>query len=393
MMKSVSAAKVFGCRLAVWSLCFGLGLTCSLTLGQETSQVTEPGAKSEQSPPKAASESKQTATGNEAFKAEIEAFLSQKSEPSHAAQSASSTAIIGDKQSDLSDTDLTKFLRVTEVDGVPAALETAIVRYSSATPGGAQVDLIGAVHIGEGEYYDKLNRLFDKYDVLLYELVAPEGTQIPLGGKREGGGFNPVAMMQDASKKMLGLESQLEKIDYTKKHFVRADMTPTQMAEKMAERGDTALTIALDTFADIMRKSNKAAQNPESNPLATMAKDLSFSDLLGNPAKMKQLMAMQFASTGSLDMAMGESLNQLLIVDRNAEALRGLTKQLTAGNKRIGVFYGAAHLPDLEKHLVADFGMRKTGQAWLEAWDLTASPKPEMDEPASLLMNILKMLD
>ena len=37
------------------------------------------------------------------------------------------------------------------------------------------IDLIGAVHIGEKAYYDKLNKEFEQYDVLLYELVAPEG--------------------------------------------------------------------------------------------------------------------------------------------------------------------------------------------------------------------------
>ncbi|MFN3189617.1 MAG: hypothetical protein ACE361_03755 [Aureliella sp.] len=356
----------------------------------------------------------------EAFKAEIEAFLKESTpepassatkpasnvaelkasaaivEPTHTRSETTTAPSSAASQAEKSP-EAARFLRVTKTEeGEPEALQTAVVRYESITPGGAQIDLIGAVHIGERSYYEKLNRLFDNYDVLLYELVAPEGTQIPLGGQRERGGFNPVAMLQDASKNMLGLESQLELVDYTKSHFVRADMTPTQIGEKMAERGDTPFTLALDTFADVMRQSNLAAQNPEKNPLLALSgqgENISLSDLLGNPLKMKRMMAAQFANTGSLDMAMGESLNQLLIVDRNEEALRGLQKQLVAGKQKIGIFYGAAHLPDFEKHLLKDFGLKKIGQTWVSAWDLTQAKKPKFDGPTGLLMNALKLLD
>ncbi len=37
--------------------------------------------------------------------------------------------------------------------------------------------LVGArPHIGEKEYYEALNKRFEGYDVVLYELVAPAGT-------------------------------------------------------------------------------------------------------------------------------------------------------------------------------------------------------------------------
>ena len=34
-------------------------------------------------------------------------------------------------------------------------------------------------------------------------------------------------------------------------------------------------------------------------------------------------------------------------------------------------FYGAAHLPDMEKRLAADFQMKRSGTKWLTAWDLS----------------------
>lgn len=286
----------------------------------------------------------------------------------------------------------TEFLRMQLSEGQPQSLDTAVVSYRGHGSSGAAVDLIGAVHIGEAAYYDRLNELFDSYDVLLYELVAPEGTSIPKGGKRSEG-FNPVAMLQNGAKNMLGLEAQLERIDYTKPHFVRADMTPRQIAQKMDERGDNALTLALDTFADVMRQQNLRNRMPDSNRIAALDQEISLTDMLGNPLKMKRLLAQQFADTGSIDQAMGDALNQLLIVDRNAEALKGLQKQLAAGKRKIGIFYGAAHLPDLEKHLVDDFGLKKTKHEWLVAWDLQHAKKPAMSEPVNLFLNILKAIE
>ena len=85
----------------------------------------------------------------------------------------------------------TQFLRMRTAEAPnqpkpdPMALDTAVVTYESSAAGEPiTVDLIGAVHMGEASYYHELNRLFDGYEVVLYELVAPEGTTVPLGGKR-----------------------------------------------------------------------------------------------------------------------------------------------------------------------------------------------------------------
>ncbi|MFO0943948.1 MAG: hypothetical protein U0930_24695 [Pirellulales bacterium] len=278
------------------------------------------------------------------------------------------------------------FIRITRSDdGKPLALETSITSYS-AGENGAQVDLIGAIHIGEKSYYRQLNKLFDQYDVLLYELVAPEGTVISQRNPEQS--TNPVSFLQNTMKEFLGLQSQLEKINYDKKHFVRADMTPEQMSQKMAERGDTVMTIALSTFVDAMRQQNKAALKQNNSSAGSLA-DLDLSELLQDPLKAKVMLAEQFVSSGSLDQALGSSLNQLIVLDRNAEAMKGLQKQIAAGKKKIGIFYGAAHLPDLEKRLVTDFGMKNVNSSWIAAWDLTKSNGKAL-QPMNLLFRLLK---
>jgi hypothetical protein len=115
--------------------------------------------------------------------------------------------------------------------------------------------------------------------------------------------------------------------------------------------------------------------------------------MLGDPLKMKRMMAGQFTDSGMMEMGMGASLNQLLVVDRNAAALKVLQKEIAQGNKKIAIFYGAAHMPDFEKHLVADFGMSKTKQVWVDAWDLTkAGKKSTTDGTTKLLFRLFDEL-
>ncbi len=286
----------------------------------------------------------------------------------------------------------TKFLKLAkDKSGSPTALQTALTRYKSEK-GGVIVDLIGAVHIGEGDYYQQLNRQFELYDVVLYELVAPQGTRVPAGGKRTSN--NPISMIQGSMQSMLGLQSQLEKVDYQKKNFVHADMSPSEMSAKMKERGDTVLTVGLSAFTEILRQQNKAASDSESGAaidnLANQLNGESLFDLMGNPLKMKQMMAMQFAQDGAMDLGLGQTLNRMLIDDRNAAAMKVLQRQLVEGKKKIGIFYGAAHMPDFEKRL-AELGMKKTDQVWVDAWDLTKAGGKQKS-PTSMLMNLLDQL-
>ena len=89
------------------------------------------------------------------------------------------------------------------------ALQTAIAKYvpvGNAT--GVEIELVAVVHIGEQGYFRRLNREFEKYDVVLYELVAPEGTRPIKGGERQSD--NPLAMLQQMMKLVLRVDHQLE---------------------------------------------------------------------------------------------------------------------------------------------------------------------------------------
>jgi len=269
----------------------------------------------------------------------------------------------------------TTFLRIQRDDKKqPVALETAIVHYVPASgEKGVELDLVAAVHVGDKEYYGKLNKAFEKYDVVLFELVAPQGAQIPRGGPKSD---SPLAMIQQLAKVVLELDLQLEQIDYTKKNFVHADLSPQDMLKAAKERGEDGLTLTLSIAADLLRKQN--LQNMKPAGQAGQAGDVDIAGLLLDPergVKLKRLMAEQFEQLDSADAGFGKTVNQILVKDRNKAALKVFQQQLAKGKKKVAIFYGAAHMPDFEKRLKEEFGLKRQGEEWLQAWDLRPGAK------------------
>jgi len=137
------------------------------------------------------------------------------------------------------------FTRITRDEhGQPQSFDTAVTHYIAEQGpfAGATVDLVGAIHVGETSYYEQLNRLFTRYDGVLYELVAPEGTRIPKNSHLETKN-QPIMELQSGVRSMLGLEHQLEQIDYTKPKFIHADMSPKEFAKSMKDRNESFLQL------------------------------------------------------------------------------------------------------------------------------------------------------
>jgi hypothetical protein len=261
------------------------------------------------------------------------------------------------------------FVRVTrDEDDDPLALETVVVSYVSADGKrpGVSVDLVGAIHVGDREYYKELNKLFESYDVVLFELVAPEGTRIPKGG-RQGGAPNPVMLLQNGMSGLLELKHQLDEVDYTKENFVHADMTPEEFAKSMKDRGESPLTIFLRLLEHSLVEQAKQQNRKEPAPEVDLFTLLFARD---RAMRLKRMLADQFSDMDSALAVFDGPSGSTLVTDRNKKALSVLTRELDAGKKRIAIFYGAAHLPDMEKRLLEEFGMKRESEKWLTAWRL-----------------------
>ena len=266
-----------------------------------------------------------------------------------------------------------RFMRVRRNDkGTPLAMETVVSSYEPVGDGkpAVKVDLIGAVHVGEKYYYDELNQLFDGYEVVLYELVAPEGTVVQKDARKDKVSTHPVGLLQDGMKSMLGLEHQLDCIDYTKKNFVHADMSPEEFNKSMTERGESFLQMFLKMMGQGMAQQPKEGGGDAALLMALFSRDRNL--------KLKIAMAEQLENAGGQLDVLGGPEGSTIITQRNKKCFEVLSKELEAGKKKIGVFYGAAHLPDMDKRLLADFGMKRNGElGWVKAWDLGEGKKQE----------------
>lgn len=256
-----------------------------------------------------------------------------------------------------------RFVRILkDKDGTPIAMQTSITRYVRKE--GAEelvIDLIGVVHIGEKKYYDQLNKHFEQYDALLYELVAPEGTRVIKGQKR--GGFNPVSGLQKTMKSVLGLEFQLDHIDYSRKNFVHADMTPTEMAKSMKENDESVAKIFFKMLGSSIAMQGSAKGASDIALLSAM--------ISGDKSKIRRVMAKQMNNLDQAMVIFNGKEGSTIINHRNTKCFKVLDQEIAKGKKKIGIFYGAGHLPDMEKRLLSDkYHMKAGKQIWLTAWKL-----------------------
>lgn len=252
------------------------------------------------------------------------------------------------------------FLRVSKNKrNVPESLETAIVTFKSAD-GRIQVDLVGAVHIADKGYYEALNREFAQYDHVLYELVAPEGTRIPQGGRPAE---HPVGQVQTALKSMLDLSFQLDEIDYTVPRLVHADLSPDEFAQSMAARGESVWQILLRAIGQASAQAQSGSDVDDTDILfALFAPDRSL--------RLKRVLATQFQDLERQMSVFSGPDGSTLITERNKRALQVLHKQLAAGDDRLAIFYGAGHMADMAERLQREFGLEPTSTRWLVAWNL-----------------------
>ena len=261
------------------------------------------------------------------------------------------------------------FLRFVKTGPIEGHLDTALKRYVRETDQ-VVVDLLAVVHVGDAGYYDHLQRRFEAYDALLYEMIREGGAE----AETEPGTDHPVSQLQIGMKTLLELEFQLDRIDYQRTNFVHADLDPDSFAKLQAERGESILGLLFKAALEEQRRlaaDPSSAVNPFSLLFALTSKDrgqqLKF--LLGRQmSQMEDLLA-------GLD-ASADGQGSALLSGRNQHAMKVLAEQIAKGRRKLAIFYGAGHMADFEKRLLAQ-GFVQKEEEWLVAWDIRGKKKIE----------------
>jgi hypothetical protein len=280
-------------------------------------------------------------------------------------------------------------------------LETVVVTMKKND---VTVELVGAVHIADPEYYKALTKLFTGYEELLFELVDGQRLKEDFEGgqahkikkskspaPKAGSEPAPKADIKPAKhadaeeeaspaikfigKMMHGVGSyfhfqyQTEGIDYHTKNFVHADVSMDEFLRMQDDKGES--------FLGLIEKAIEAQLEVGSHREAEPKGSQFLLALLGDSSGLKVAMARQLAVADDLVTAMEQGGGSVIISDRNKKALEILDREVVSGRKNLGLFYGAAHLGDLEARLEKK-GYQRTGERWITAWDI----KPRVDARA-----------
>lgn len=262
-------------------------------------------------------------------------------------------------------------------NGVPLRLATSIVRFEGefrADDGETRpvsVDLIGAIHLGEASYYERINAEFKEYETVVFELVAEKGFDVKdLAAAKElknKGGASPldaVSLLQQSLSDALGLVYQTDGVDYSAPNLKRGDADADNFLVRLTTGGDIPRF-----FADSSLESLFASESGRFEGWALayfLAKDKRLA--------LRRLFADELARTElEVDPNAPETA---LIHFRNKIAVDVAKKELEAGKTKIAVFYGAAHLDDLARRVEKTLtNPRRSEPRWITAWSMEPAAK------------------
>ncbi|HVY60001.1 MAG TPA: hypothetical protein VHF22_00035 [Planctomycetota bacterium] len=285
------------------------------------------------------------------------------------------------------------FMRYDGYDDVAGDMEVASREYVNPQSG-TRIRLVGAIHIGDIDYYKTLQKeALDTADVVLFEGVKFEGNQAPpdLGG------------VYSSMGQLLGIGFQKDGIDYRARNFVHCDITvkegdplfqtidPAQVNQAAQMLQPLASMKAMMTAGGDAKRTEDALKH---GMVTIMAMQMGGDDdgaaidqdkaleKLGaggadNPLRKRAEKAFDaLKKTGGLQLpGMSEGMKKEVLERRNTYVLEQLKARLDADGpekrQTIAVFYGAAHLPGMERE-IESWGWRPVETVWFRAWRMNS---------------------
>ena len=264
------------------------------------------------------------------------------------------------------------FLSFRRTGSASAQLETSVTRFRH--PQSQQlVSLVAAVHIGEAGYYQQIQEQLDRHDLVLYEMVggpAPGSPEAPgerqqQDGDDEGNRLQFISTLQKGMQELLQLEHQMEQIDYTRGNLRHADLTSPAFRLALEVHGlfDIDPNALMKGFAPAMLDGFglQAALSTQDDHTVNRVRWVM--------AQMLSKSVHQMAMLGVGDI---EKPEDLILGIRNDQLWKVLQRSVPERWRRIAIFYGAAHLPDIRRRLLEQ-GWVQVEALWIPAWKIPAA--------------------
>lgn len=334
---------------------------------------------------------------------------------------------------------LSDFIRFLDNGDAGVNLETAIISYRKPFPysilqPNLRVDLVSAVHIADKDYFAALQEKLGSYDRVLYEMVAdkdprqtnrnPKTRWRPprrLSGSRRRN-FSFFALVQRSLALILTLDFQLECMDYRKENWYHADLDYETFCTLQLARGESLFTFARELAVISLKTIARSSTIPEDlapwrakllwaakalpmplvglfviegvcappdAPLKRLPEMKALLDL-DLPAAIKVLLAKQIAT----DFAENATLvveNSVIIGERNRVAMEELREALREGCKKVAIFYGGGHMPDMDRRLRQDFGLVSSNVQWWTAWSIKGRRRINKGRLSTFLRSLAKI--
>lgn len=281
------------------------------------------------------------------------------------------------------------YMRVARPDTNTVELQIVLRQFLPQDAKDPAIWLVAVSHIGESNYFSQLQSFLNQQGLVLFEGVGyaegrrkskaqPSATDDTSAQDAEPGG---TSSLQSTLATSLGLAFQLDAIDYEQKNFKNSDMSMTQIQELMVKQMEKE------------GAGERESGNPEFLALMAAMEGSSWLGaflhvgvrLLGSSPKLQAMTRLMLIEVlGGIQGDMSEmkglppeiqDLMRVLIQERNGVVLRDVKKALARRSKpfeSIAVFYGAAHMDNMERRLVQDLDYRFGKDVWMTA--ITVQP-------------------
>jgi len=275
------------------------------------------------------------------------------------------------------------FMRIARPDTNTIELQIASRPFQPPQASQPVIWLMAVSHIGESNYFASLQSALNQQELVLFEGVGGEAMkkksrQSKKTSSPEASEEAPQSSsLQSTMAESLGLAFQLEAIDYDRPHFQNSDMSLSRLQAVLMKSIEDSASEGTDSgganveFLALMQAMDGSSWMGTILHMGVR--------LLGSSPKlqaMTRLLMIEILGQLEGDMSRMQGLPssmqeliQVLIRERNKLVLQDLTRILQRPHppQSIAVFYGAAHMDDMEQRLVSELKYRPGQDVWRSA--------------------------